>query len=110
MTVPGAFGKKSLASSIPLCTKSWKQLRFYHPTYADLYNISPYTYKMIRAIDFYQYCLQIISKYPNVTIEYATIEHIENKREEVILQTAQQSYTADHMFSSMLLESPVLKK
>lgn len=89
--------------------KSWKQLRFYHPNYADLYTISPYSYKMIRSIDFYQYCLEIISKYPNVTIEYATIEHIENKHDEVVLQTAQQSYTAEHLFSSILLENPVLK-
>ncbi len=103
------FWEKEPGLFDPIVYKSWKQLRFYHPTYADLYNISPYTYKMIRAIDFYQYCLEIISKYPNVTIEYATIEHIENKREEVILQTAHQSYTADHLFSSVLLESPVLK-
>ncbi len=64
---------------------------------------------MIRAIDFYQHCLEIISKYPNVTIEYATIERIENKSEGVELQTEQQLYIADHLFSSILLENPVLR-
>jgi lycopene beta-cyclase len=103
------FWEKEPGLFDPIVHKSWKQLRFYHPTYSALYNISPYTYKMIRAIDFYQYCLEIISKYPNVTIEYATIERIENKSEEVILHTAQSSYIADHLFSSILLENPVLK-
>ena len=103
------FWEKEPGLFDPIVYKSWKQLRFYHPTYSTLYNISPYTYKMIRSIDFYQYCLEIISKYPNVTIEYATIERIENKSEGVELQTEQQLYIADHLFSSILLKDPVLK-
>ncbi|AXY77201.1 lycopene cyclase [Paraflavitalea soli] len=103
------FWEKEPGIFDPIVHKSWKRLRFYHLTYNASYDISPYTYKMIRAIDFYQYCLQIISEYPNVTIEYATIDHIENNRDGVILHTAQQSYSADHLFSSILLENPVLK-
>lgn len=103
------FWEKGPGLFDPIVYKSWKHLRFYHPTYSALYNISPYTYKMIRAIDFYQYCLEIISKYPNVTIEYATINQIENINQEVVLHTEQQSYIADHLFSSILLENPVLK-
>lgn len=94
----------------PIVHKSWKQLQLYHPTYSATYDISPYIYKMIRAIDFYQYCQHFISKYPNVTIEYATINHIENRKEGAVLHTEQQSYTADHIFNSVLLDKPVMKK
>ncbi|WP_315820014.1 lycopene cyclase family protein [Paraflavitalea speifideaquila] len=93
----------------PIVYKSWQQLRFFHPSYSATYNIEPYTYKMIRAIDFYQYCLQIIRKYPNVTIEYAVIKNIQNHHEGAILETEQAIYSAEHIFSSILFDQPILK-
>ncbi len=94
----------------PIVYKSWQQLRFFHPNYSATYNINPYTYKMIRAIDFYQYCFGIISKYPNVTIEYALIKNIQNHHQGAILETEQAVYEAEHIFSSLLFGKPLLKK
>lgn len=104
------FWEKDPGLFEPIVYKSWKQLRLFDSASASLYNIDPYTYKMIRGIDFYQYCFDIIRKYPNVTIEYANIQRIENKNGSAALETDQQSYTADHLFSSINIEKPLLKK
>jgi lycopene beta-cyclase len=104
------FWEKDPGLFEPIVYKSWQQLRLVDPTSATLYNIDPYTYKMIRGIDFYQYCFHIIRQYPNVTIEYANIKRIENKDGSAVLETDQQTYTADHIFSSILIEKPLLGK
>lgn len=90
--------------------KSWQQLWLCDPMEVTLHDIAPYTYKMIRGIDFYQYCLQFIHKYPNVVIEQATIQRIENKGNRAILETSDQLYEADHIFSSIMMQQPLLKK
>jgi lycopene beta-cyclase len=89
---------------------SWQQLWFYGKDYTALSSIDPYTYKMIRGIDFYQHCLALIRKHPNVTIEYAAIRRIENETGGAVLETDHQLYYADHIFSSIIFERPLLKK
>ncbi len=90
--------------------KRWQQLWLCDPADVRLYDIAPYTYKMIRGIDFYQYCLEFIRKYPNVIIEQATIQSIENTHNGAVLKTNDQLYEADHIFSSIIPVKPVLKK
>lgn len=63
----------------PIVYSRWEKLWFYGANYQALHMIAPYHYKMIRGIDFYQYCLSLIHKYPNVTIEYASVRHIDNE-------------------------------
>lgn len=104
------FWEKTPGLFEPVVHKSWQQLWFYGHNYSALHDIKPYTYKMIRGIDFYQYCLRFIRKYPNVIIEQATIKRIENKQHKALLETDQQLYEADHIFSSILMEKPVLKQ
>jgi lycopene beta-cyclase len=60
--------------------KKWDQLNFYDTGDAIPLNIAPYTYKMIRGIDFYEYCFAKAAAHPSVTIEYGeasfgVIEH-----------------------------------
>ena len=43
-----------------------------------LYDVSPYQYKMIRGIDFYNYCFTLIGEQKNITVEYGTIEKIQS--------------------------------
>ena len=61
--------------------KKWNRLSFLSDEYADVMDISPYQYKMIRGLDFYNYCFNEISKHPNIEISYADIKSIsfENK-------------------------------
>ena len=61
--------------------KKWNRLSFLSDEYVDVMDISPYQYKMIRGLDFYNYCFNEISKHLNIEISYADIKSIsfENK-------------------------------
>jgi lycopene beta-cyclase len=53
-----------------IVAKQWDELSFYSNSYSSPLSMAPYKYKMIRGIDFYNYCLQTIQKHPNVTLLY----------------------------------------
>jgi lycopene beta-cyclase len=53
-----------------IVTKQWSNLSFYSSAYISPLSIVPYSYKMIRGIDFYNCCLQAIQKHPNVMLLY----------------------------------------
>jgi lycopene beta-cyclase len=53
-----------------IVTKQWYNLDFYSNTYSSPLDTAPYSYKMIRGIDFYNYCLQTVQQHPNVTLLY----------------------------------------
>lgn len=59
--------------------KKWKQLLFKNDQFSTQLNIAPYQYKMIRGIDFYNYCFEQISKYSNVEIIYDDIIKFSSK-------------------------------
>lgn len=63
--------------------KRWSSLWFHEPvpegfsgdhtpsgTGSSLHDVLPYHYKLIRGIDFYRYCFDLIVRQPNITIEY----------------------------------------
>lgn len=100
------FWEKQPGFFEPIVHKSWQQLWFHGTAHSGLHNIHPYTYKMIRGIDFYQYCFHIIRKHPDVTIEYANVKRIDNKGDHAVLETDQQYYEADHIFSSIPVDKP----
>lgn len=90
--------------------KRWDHLRFIHPNYAAQYEVKPYSYKMIRAIDFYQYCFSIVHRYPNVDIRYEAITGIENNLSVTIVKSDVATYAATHVFNSIQLQQPVLSQ
>ncbi|WP_276480499.1 lycopene cyclase family protein [Paraflavitalea pollutisoli] len=90
--------------------KRWQQLRFAHPNYTTQYEIFPYTYKMIRAIDFYQHCFSIVHRYPNVDIRYEPVMSIGNNLSGACVTTDTTTYQATQVFNSIQLQPPVLAK
>ncbi|MDF2187161.1 lycopene cyclase family protein [Paraflavitalea sp. CAU 1676] len=104
------FWEKEAGYFDAIVYKKWQQLWFNHPTFSTRYSIEPYSYKMIRAIDFYQYSFSVVDKYPNVTIVYEPIEAISHVEGGAVVQTANTSYFAPRVFSSVLPGKPVLKK
>jgi lycopene beta-cyclase len=51
----------------PVVTKKWDTLLFYSNQYSSTLDIAPYSYKMIRGVDFYHYCKHKIQQHPHVT-------------------------------------------
>ncbi len=82
----------------------WQHLDFYTPDFSETLNIEPYTYKMIRAIDFYQYGNKMLKTRPNVDKCVENVQKIVNTDFGVLVSTNQNSYTADFCFNSIRFE------
>src|SRR5215218_6040674 len=60
----------------PIVKKQWNQLWFYAHGLSKKLAIEPYQYKLIRGIDFYNYCLAHLSKQPNITFLQAPVDKL----------------------------------
>jgi lycopene beta-cyclase len=90
--------------------RSWDGLWFHAPGHSALHHIAPYRYKMIRGEDFYKYCFDIISRYPNVTIRYSNVDRIATTKSGPVLHTNGEAITADYFFNSIIFGQPPLTK
>ena len=53
--------------------RKWDTISFFGDNFSSPMDIAPYQYKMIRGIDFYEYCFAAIKKQENIEIKYAAI-------------------------------------
>jgi lycopene beta-cyclase len=60
----------------PIVSCSWSRLRFMSRTYANVVDLQPYRYQMIRGIDFYRFARQELAAFPNVEFLHGTVERI----------------------------------
>jgi lycopene beta-cyclase len=88
--------------------RKWDKAWFHGEGYSSLKELGPYEYKMIRGIDFYRHCHELISAYPNVEIclgELKSIQHTDKGVEAIV---GDEAYQAQYVFSSILLTQPPL--
>lgn len=55
--------------------RKWPRVDFFSDTWNQTLEINPYSYKMIRGIDFYTRCFQEISRQPHIETVYGEIGH-----------------------------------
>ena len=81
--------------------KSWSNAQILTANHTIALNLSPYSYKSIRAIDFYDYATSELARYPNFTF---FIEEVIAVKEEpsVLVQTNNGHYAATHVFDSRI--------
>jgi lycopene beta-cyclase len=53
--------------------KKWDSISFFSTDYSAALEIAPYQYKMIKGIDFYDYCFTEIAKHNNIEVLYAEV-------------------------------------
>ena len=80
-----------------LVYKDWHKAAFYSRNFSQTYHISPYRYKMIRGIDFYQFMRKELSKFKNLTWKNEEIETISIDGH---VKTKSHLYKADLIFDS----------
>jgi lycopene beta-cyclase len=90
--------------------KKWGQVNFYSNFYSQTLDLAPYQYKMIRGIDFYEYCIGALKKISSVTFIDASVTNIQNEGNVAVVKTNKGVFTANFCFNSLLLQQPVLKK
>ncbi|MFN3528665.1 MAG: lycopene cyclase family protein [Bacteroidia bacterium] len=82
--------------------KQWSEVAFYGPQQPMSLQMAPYTYKMLRGLDFYEFTLQKLQVSANVTVRKAEIYDLSNTETGVEVNTSEGSFTADWAFSSLL--------
>ena len=90
--------------------KRWDKLWFHSHEFSKRFALHPYQYKMIRGIDFYQYCFRIINKAGNVTVHSGEISNIETAPANAFVVLDNKKITADIIFSSVPLTATAARK
>jgi len=82
--------------------KNWTNFEFRSASFNKNFNLQPYTYQLIRGIDFYNYCLHEIKQDSRFELVYDEIESIESEGQKAILKTKKNSFTGSYIFNSAL--------
>jgi lycopene beta-cyclase len=94
----------------PIVYRQWEKAWFHSSQHSALLDLSPYAYKMIRGLDFFNYCLDIVTSDPAFHIQYEQVETIGNRNGKAYCVAGGNTYSADHLFNSILFEKPALTK
>jgi lycopene beta-cyclase len=90
--------------------KKWDKVWFYGDDVSKRLELPPYQYKLIRGIDFYKYCFDLIRSQKNITVKFGDVQDIMSTNEETSITLNEQKFYADYIFNSILFEKPVLKQ
>lgn len=90
--------------------QKWKQVWFHGDSFSQLLSLQPYEYKLIRGIDFYNHCLDLIKKQPNIDILFGEVKEMTSDGEKAWLIVNGKKYSATYIFNSIIFDKPVLKK
>ncbi|HYM94668.1 MAG TPA: lycopene cyclase family protein [Chitinophagaceae bacterium] len=90
--------------------KKWKHLWFHTEKRSRLLDLFPYEYKMIRGIDFYNYCFSLIKQQKNFHLNFGNIEGLQSDERTTSVIVNGQKISAKYIFNSILFEKIKLKK
>lgn len=84
----------------------WKSMVFYASNFSGDLAIDPYTYKMIRGIDFYEFVQSAAAAFPNVEWKQATVKALINNTEKGLAAVvlADGIVYAETIFNSILFD------
>ena len=102
-TTPGLFDS--------IVQKKWHSMWFYGVDgVSKRYDISPFEYKMIRGIDYYNYCFDQISKQPNISLVYGDISDLQSSAGTASMEVNGEKFLATYIFSSLPMQIPAGEK
>ena len=88
--------------------KEWQNLYLYTHELTKELIIDPYTYKLIKGIDFYNHCLENIKRYPNVHFMQADVEDIVSDEKETFVLVDGRKIYGQYIFNSIIFKRPAL--
>ena len=95
------FWEKGTGKWDSIVSNTWDAAMFYSSKKTIDINLEPYTYKMVRSIDFYNEAKSILSQKKNTHFIIDNVISVEKKMP-VIIKTKSGLYTADHVFDSRI--------
>lgn len=81
--------------------KRWNHVYFAGQQFSKRYGIKPYTYKMIRGVDFYESILGRIGSFPNITFKQTKVESVEDNGQNVVVTSLKEVFIGQQVFNSM---------
>lgn len=78
----------------------WPKIEFHSPRFSKQFQINPYSYKMIRGIDFYKHCLDFLNSAPNTSFINETIINFTETQDSISVNTQNNAYSAELVFKS----------
>ena len=100
-TAPGPFEE--------IVFRRWEQAWFHSSGYSSLLELSPYKYKMIRGIDFFNHCLEQLSSSPEFEIITADVQSVANSADGAMVMIDNTPVYGRYLFNSIVFEKPKLK-
>lgn len=88
----------------------WERVWFRSNGFSRLMQLSPYNYKLIRSIDFYTYCFDLIRKQPNIDVLFGEINQVVSTDSETFIELNNKKICCDYIFNSIIFQKSVLKK
>ena len=95
------FWEKGPGPFDDLIHKTWDTIYVGGQQWEKSVDIAPYTYKMLRGIDFYNHYLPKVKAYPNITWVQEEAENIQEKDQSIEVVTKNQTYIANQVFTSL---------
>jgi len=86
--------------------KKWDHAWFHADEYSSLKTLTPYQYKMIRGIDFYNHCFDTIKNESRVDVVNEKVISLENDAQGVLVKTDTCIYHGKYAFNSILFQEP----
>ena len=88
----------------------WRRLWFYSQDFQHELDTVPYSYKLIRGIDFYDHCLAVIRGNPNILFLQANVDDVFSNENESGIVVNGDKFSCNYLFNSILFRKPELKK
>ncbi|HEY0045605.1 MAG TPA: lycopene cyclase family protein, partial [Flavobacterium sp.] len=101
------FWEKGEGKFEPVVHKQWNQLEVGNSRITKHLDILPYNYKIIRGIDYYRFCLELLQNKSNVTFIVGEIESIFSDEQTGIIVSGAK-ITSKYVFNSTF-QKPTLK-
>ncbi|MDF9796215.1 thioredoxin reductase [Catalinimonas alkaloidigena] len=79
----------------------WQQLDFYSASFSKSLDIAPYSYKMIRGIDFYSHVKKSVATLENIHFLQSEVLSIIDTEEGAVVKTDKGSFNAKWVFNSI---------
>ena len=95
------FWEKGTGLFDAIVYKKWDHIFFAGKEFSKRYAITPYSYKMVRGIDFYATYLARIKTYTNITFKNASVTNVKEQLNEVHVHTSTDTYTAKKVLNSV---------
>ncbi|WP_422082527.1 lycopene cyclase family protein [Ulvibacterium sp.] len=95
------FWEKGAGRFDDIVHKTWNHIYFASQQFSQRFPIAPYSYKMVKGIDFYSSYFSRISNFPNITFSQEKVSMIQEDQDVVIVITEKKEYRGKQVFNSI---------